>query len=71
MYILPVTKKELDFRVIEWIISGFSLPLFGKVFPFFPPLWQMVRHAHHPELVEGEGLACLREALRRRQGEIL
>ena len=27
-------------RVIEWVISVFSLPLFGKVFPPFPPLWQ-------------------------------
>jgi len=27
-------------RLIEWVISAFSLPLFGKVLPFFPPLWQ-------------------------------
>jgi hypothetical protein len=44
---------------------------FPKGVPRFAGFGKWFDETHHPELVEGEGPACLREALRRRPGEIL
>ena len=41
--------------VIEWVISAFSLRLFSKVLPFFPPLWPPAHRASGPEGKEGQG----------------